>query len=137
MFAFDIALRPGRAEHSRRRPRWTRLSSTQLRTEPVRARELEKAKNQTKANFVYAADGVTKLAQQIGYYNAIDGPATSTTFPAKVDAVTAEDIRNVVRKYFARENRTVGWLVATGGGGHRRPRAGAGDGAALQAGGAQ
>ena len=37
----------------------------ELREKPVSARELEKAKNQTKANFVYAADGVTKLAQQI------------------------------------------------------------------------
>jgi len=115
VFSFDIALRPG-VGHQRAE---TALNEVirRLRGELVSERELTKAKNQTKANFVYSADGVTKLAQQLGYYNSVYKYQYLGTFPERVDAVTAEDLREVVRKYFGRENRTVGWLVASNGNG--------------------
>lgn len=64
-----------------------------LKDDLVAERELTKAKNKTKAQFVYASDGVTKLGQQLGYYQSIIGHDYLRTFPGKVDAVTAGDIR--------------------------------------------
>ncbi len=112
VFAFEVALRPG-VEHQQAE---NALDSVldRLREEPVSEHELQKAKNQTKAHFVYAADGVTKLAQQIGYYHIIHDYDYLHAFPETVDMVTAEDIQRMARTYFTPENRTVGWLVATG-----------------------
>ncbi len=86
----------------------------QLQKEPVSDSELAKAKNQTKANFIYSSDGVTQLAQQLGYYGILDNYRYLDTFPAKVDAVTAGDIQRVMQTYFTKDNRTVGWLIPTG-----------------------
>jgi len=112
-FAFEVALRP-KVEHQKAE---AVLDSEidKLKAEPVGERELTKAKNQTKAQFIYASDGVSKLAQQIGYYGTIYNYEYLRTFPAKVDAVTADDIQRVARTYFTHDNRTVGWLVAKGG----------------------
>lgn len=112
VFAFEIALRPGRAHQEAEDALEALLDD--LRRNPVSERELTKAKNQTKAHFVYAADGVSKLAQQLGYYELLVGHDYLRTFPQRVDAVTPADIQRVVQQYFVRENRTVGWLTATG-----------------------
>ncbi len=85
-----------------------------LQNESVSEAELVKAKNQTKANFIYSNDGVSQLAQQIGYYHVIYDYRYLDTFPAKVDAVTAGDIQRVARTYFVKENHTIGWLIPTG-----------------------
>jgi len=112
-FAFEIALRPGVTHEQGERALDAVIEK--LKAEPVGERELTKAKNQTKAHFVYASDGVSKLGQQIGYYQMVIGYDYLRTFPDRVDGVTAQDIQRVVGRYFTRENRTVGWLAATGG----------------------
>ena len=134
-FAFEVSLRPG-VTHQRVQDVVDGVIAD-LEKKAVGKRELAKAKNQTKAQFVYAADGVTKLGQQLGAYETIipagpaEGPAGRgydylRTFPGRVDAITADDIRRVVRKYLVRDNRTVGWLLATGGeaGGGAAPEGG-------------
>ncbi len=122
VFAFEIALRPG-VEHEEVEKAFDSVLE-ELTEERAAERELQKAKNQTKANFVYATDGVTSLARQIGYYSIIHDPEYLRTFPDRVDEVTSEDIQRVVSKYFVRENRTVGWLIAGEGGGAGAPSGG-------------
>jgi zinc protease len=112
VFAFEVALRPGVAHAEVEKVFGDVIA--RLREEPVDERELLKAKNKTKANFVYSADGVTKLAQQIGYYHLIHSHSYLETFPEQVDAVTPTDIQRVARTYFVDENRTVGELKVTG-----------------------
>ncbi len=112
VFAFEVALRPG-IEHEKVQQVLDEMIQG-LKDEPVSEAELTKAKNKTKANFVYSSDGVTKLAQQIGYYDIIYTHDYLTDFPAKVDAITTDDLQRVLKKYFVRENRTVGWLIPTG-----------------------
>ncbi|MFB3879954.1 MAG: M16 family metallopeptidase [Armatimonadota bacterium] len=112
VFAFQVSMLPG-AEHEKVQQVLDGVIE-RLREEPVSESELTKAKNQTKASFVYSSDGVTQLAQQIGYYHVIDSYRYLETFPAKVDAITAADIQRVMRTYFVKENRTVGWLIPTG-----------------------
>jgi len=123
VFAFEIALRPG-VEHQQAEDALESVLAA-MRDEPVGERELQKAKNKTKANFVYATDGVTKLAQQIGYYHIVHDYEYLSTFPDRVDSVTAEDIQRVARTYFVSENRTVGRLIAADGSGAGAPAAGA------------
>ena len=124
VFAFQVSMLPG-VEHAIVERAFDGVIES-LQNDPVSADDLSKAKNQTKANFVYSSDGVTNLAHQIGYYNTICDYQYLETFPAKVDAVTAQDVQRVVRTYFVKENRTVGWLVPTGEG----EAAGGGDAAA-------
>jgi zinc protease len=111
VFAFEIALRPG-VEHRDVEGAFDAVLD-ELGREAVGERELTKAKNQTKAQFIYSSDGVTELAHRIGYYHIIDSYEYLETFPERVDAVTAEDIQRVARECFDRNNRTVGWLIAT------------------------
>ncbi len=112
VFSFEVAIRPG-VDHEKVEAAFDEIMEA-VKNEPVDERELTKAKNKTKANFVYSGDGVTKLARQIGYYHIIHDHTYLETFPAKVDEVTAEDIRRVARQYFVEDNRTVGWLIPTG-----------------------
>ena len=111
VFAFEVAIRPG-VEHEKVEAAFDTIID-ELQTEIVGERELTKAKNKTKANFIYSADGVTKLAQQIGYYHLIHDHRYLETFSDKVEAVTPDDIQRVAREYFTQENRTVGWLIPT------------------------
>jgi zinc protease len=112
VFAFQVSMLPG-IEHAKVEKVFDEVIE-RLGKDPVSAGDLAKAKKQTKANFVYSADGVTNLAHQIGYYNTICDYQYLETFPAKVDAVTAEQVQRVVSTYFVKDNRTVGWLVPTG-----------------------
>lgn len=115
VFAFEISLRPG-VEHAAVEEAFDSVIA-RVKQEAVGERELTKARNLTKANFIYATDGVSKRAQQLGYYHVVNHYRYLEEFPAKVEGVTAEDVARVARTYFARENRTVGWLVASGEGG--------------------
>lgn len=112
VFLFEAALRP-KVEHAAVERAFDEVIEG-MREELVGELELTKSKNKTKATFVYSADGVTRLAHQIGYYDIIYDHRYLEEFPEKVDAITAEDIRRVAQTYFAEDNRTVGWLVATG-----------------------
>ena len=112
VFAFEVVLRPG-VTHEQVEEAFDGVLE-ELQRETVEQRELDKARNRTVANFVYEADGVTKLARQIGYYHIISGSDYLRRFPERVAAVTAEDIQRVARRYFVPENRTVGRLTASG-----------------------
>jgi len=112
VFSFEIAMLPD-VDHAKAQAAFDEVID-RLRSETVGERELTKAKNKTKANFIYASDGVTNLARQIGYYHTIYDHEYLSTFPSKADAVTAEDIQRVVNTYFRKENRTVGWLIPSG-----------------------
>ncbi len=113
VFAFEVAIRPG-VDHEKVEAAFDEIMEA-FKNETVGERELTKAKNKTKANFVYSGDGVTKLARQIGYYHIIHDHSYLEAFPEKVDEVTADDIQRVARQYFVEDNRTVGWLIPTGG----------------------
>ena len=85
-----------------------------LKKIPVDARELEKAKNQLEATFVFDQDSLFSLGQNLAEYEtASDWSAISNYLPS-IRSVSAEDIRRVASKYFTPQNRTVGTLIATG-----------------------
>jgi zinc protease len=82
-----------------------------LKTTPVGARELEKAKNQLEASFVFDQESIFSLGQNLAEYEiALDWAAIGAYVPS-IRSVTAEEIQRVAAKYFTDRNRTVGTLV--------------------------
>lgn len=86
----------------------------ELRTELVSQNELEKAKNQLEASFVFAQDSNFGQAMRLGLYELTGGWEKMNAYLDGVKKVTAADIRRVVRKYFDPDQRTVGTLIPRG-----------------------
>ncbi len=78
-----------------------------LQKEPVGERELQKVKNQNAANDYRRLQNTFFLMVQIGYTEAKGGWEYLNTAPARLQAVTAQDIQRVANKYFEPKNRSV------------------------------
>jgi len=83
-----------------------------LKFEPVSSRELEKTKNQMKADFIRGLESNSGLARSLSYFEALLGDYRYITGHIKmIEKITPEDIIRVACKYFTSENRTVAELV--------------------------
>jgi zinc protease len=71
-------------------------------------RELKKAVNQTKAQFIYAKDNVSSQAYYLGYFETVASYKLLDTYVDGLKAVTKADIRRVASQYLIPDNRTVG-----------------------------
>jgi zinc protease len=79
-----------------------------MKTLPVDPHDLQKAKNQTRASFIFGQDGVQAKANRLGYFQVVTGTWRNIdTYLDRVNAVTAEDIMRVCTRYFGGDNRTV------------------------------
>lgn len=85
-----------------------------LRTTPVGAEELQKAKNLEQATFVYGQDSIFNEAMMLGLYQMLGDYRMLDRYLERIDKVTAADITRVASKYLVDSNRTVGVLVPTG-----------------------
>ena len=82
-----------------------------LKTTPVGSRELEKAKNQLEATFVFDQESIFSLGQNLAQYEiALDWAAIGAYVPS-IRSVSAQEIQRVASKYFTAKNRTVGILA--------------------------
>jgi zinc protease len=84
-----------------------------VKSELIAERELQKAKNQVEAAFVFAQDSIFGQAMKIGYYEAVGGWRQMDSYLDGIRKVTREDIRRVARQYLAQDRRTVGTLIPT------------------------
>ncbi len=82
-----------------------------LQKEPVGERELEKAKNQLEAEFVYAQDSLFYQAMLLAQYEIAGSWRLVDNYITSVRKVTAQDIMRVAKKFLTPDNRTVGVLV--------------------------
>ena len=87
---------------------------TALRDKPVNATELQKAKNQEQAGFVFGQDSVFNEAMQLGLYQLLGDYKMIDQYMGNIDKVTVADVQRVAAKYLVDTNRTVGVLVPTG-----------------------
>jgi predicted Zn-dependent peptidase len=87
-----------------------------LRKEPVPAEELQKVKNQEKANAYRRLVNPTFVMFQLLLGDAIGDWRQINSYPDKIDAVTAADVQRVAGEYFAKESRTVGIFLRKEGG---------------------
>lgn len=99
-----------------------------LREEPVREHELRRAKNILRARFAFESESQYELASKIGYFEALGRPDYVATYMDRIEAITAEQIQAVSRRFFQPGLRTwaIGKAKATRSGrgaapGKRRP----------------
>ncbi|HET8563866.1 MAG TPA: pitrilysin family protein, partial [Candidatus Binatia bacterium] len=86
-----------------------------IKAEPVSDQELEKAKNQIAAAFVFNQDGVYGQAITIGYFESAAQWQLINGYLDGVKKVSAADILRISRKYLDNDQRTIGTLIPTGG----------------------
>ena len=79
-----------------------------LAREPVPDAELQKVKNQAKANAFRRLSSPFFIALQLMYYDGLGDWKYINTYSDEVDRVTAADLQRVAKAHFTKENRTVG-----------------------------
>ncbi len=82
-----------------------------LQKEPVGDEELQRAKNQIEAAFVFRQDSTYERAATLGRYELAGGWRLRDDYLPKIRAVTAQDVTDVARRYFVREHQTTAILV--------------------------
>jgi predicted Zn-dependent peptidase len=86
-----------------------------LASEPVPDAELQKVKNQAKANAFRRLSSPFFIALQLMYYDGLGDWKYINTYSDEVDRVTAADLQRVARAHFTKENRTVGVFLRKAG----------------------
>ncbi len=82
-----------------------------VQTEPVGDEELQRAKNQIEAAYIFRQDSVYSRASTLGRHELVGGWRLSEEYLPKIRAVTAEDLRRVARQYFVRDHQTTAILI--------------------------
>lgn len=110
-FSLSAQLLPG-VEPARVEREIDRLLN-QLKSGLISERELQKAKNQIEAAFVFAQDSIFGQAMKIGGYEIAGGWRQMNGYLDGIRKVSREDIRRVARQYLDMDRRTVGTLIPT------------------------
>ncbi len=82
-----------------------------VKSELVSDRELQKAKNQIEAAFVFGQDSIFGQAMKIGYYEALGDWRLMDSYLDGIRKVTREEVQRVAQEYLDRDRRTVGVLI--------------------------
>jgi len=82
-----------------------------IRSEPVSDRELQKAKNQLEAAFVFGQDSIFGQAVRIGQYESSAQWQLLNSYLDEIKKLTPGDVLKVAKKYLDPDRRTVGILV--------------------------
>lgn len=82
-----------------------------LQKEPVKDFELQKAKNQLEASFIYGQDSIFYQAMVLAQYEIAESWKRIENYIPSIRKVTPEEIQQVARKYLLPGNRTVGILI--------------------------
>jgi zinc protease len=87
------------------------LEIERLQKKPVGANELQKAKNQLEASFIYGQDSLFYQAMVLAQYEIVGSWKMVDEYVPSIRKVTPEDIQRVAKKYLLPGNRTVGILI--------------------------
>ena len=82
-----------------------------LQREPVGERDLEKAKNQLEAAFVYGQDSLFNQAMLLAQHEITFNWSAIDDYIPSIRKVSAEDIQRVAKRYLTPDNRTIGILI--------------------------
>ena len=86
-----------------------------LRQVPVPEQELQKVKNQMKADFIRHLNSNNGLASMLSYYEVLTGDYRYLTSHINIiDKITPAEIMMTAQKYLKKENKTVATLVSKG-----------------------
>lgn len=82
-----------------------------LQAEPPLEREVQKARNQAEASFIMGQDSIFFQGEILGMYEMTGGWRLKDTYLDEVKKVTPAEVQEVAKKYFTKENSTVGILI--------------------------
>lgn len=82
-----------------------------LENEPIPAEELQKVKNQAKANAYRRLSSTFFIFYQLMLYDGLGDWKYVNTYADEIDAVTAADLQRAAKQYLTKENRTVGTFL--------------------------
>jgi zinc protease len=82
-----------------------------VKAEPVPAEELERAKNQVEASFIWRQDSVHSRATSLARFELVGSWRLLERFVPAVRAVTAADIQRVARAYFPTDRKNAAILL--------------------------
>ncbi|MBI2202882.1 MAG: insulinase family protein [Candidatus Rokubacteria bacterium] len=82
-----------------------------VKTAPVTATELERARNQIEAAFVFQEDSVHRRASLLARFELTGGYRTKDEYLRNLRAVTPADITRVAQAYFLPHKKNVGVLI--------------------------
>lgn len=82
-----------------------------VRQNGITADELARAKSQIRAQNAFARDGTYSMASKINEAIAAGDWKYYTELPAKIEAVTLEDVQRVARRYLDEDWRTTGYFI--------------------------
>ncbi|MCH6544384.1 MAG: insulinase family protein [Deltaproteobacteria bacterium] len=85
----------------------------QIKSKPVGARELQKAKNQVEADTIFRQDSIFGQGMRIGRYEISVGRHLMDRYLEEIRKLTAADLLRVARTYLDQDRRTVGTLIPT------------------------
>lgn len=83
---------------------------------PIADGEFEKVLKQTRAQYVYAEDGVGNHGYRLGMLDVVASWEMYDSFLENLERVTKADVQRVASKYLAETNRTIGWFIPTNSG---------------------
>ncbi|MGB8656438.1 MAG: pitrilysin family protein [Candidatus Zixiibacteriota bacterium] len=110
LFYVMVIMQPGRTAEDGQKTLFEQIDK--LKNEPVDPKELQKAKNQLESEFIFGLQSVSDKGEEIGYYQTILNDYSRLFSEAnKYQAVTAEDVMRVAKKYFDPNNRNLVVLV--------------------------
>jgi zinc protease len=85
-----------------------------MKSEPISADELQKAKNQMESDFINGLQSNEGRASEVGSYQIdTDDYNNIYKYPDKIQAVTADEVMRVAAKYLNENQRTVINLIPT------------------------
>jgi zinc protease len=80
---------------------------------PPTQEEIERAKNQIEASFIFAQDSIFYQANLLGKYQTLGNWKDLNAFLPGIRAVQSSDLLRVYQTYFKGRNKTVGILIPT------------------------
>jgi zinc protease len=112
LFYCYVVVQPGHTVEEAEQAVYRELE--RLQTEPVTEQELQRAKNQVEASYIFGLDSNFRQAMLLGQSETVGaGWRHVEAFLEKIRGVSAEDVRRVARRYFLEDTRTVGILIPT------------------------
>ena len=81
-----------------------------VREEGITDVELNRAKRQLRARMVFEADSVTNIAHQLGFFETVSCLQAYLKMPARIAAITLDDVARVAHTYLVQSNRTIAWF---------------------------
>src|SRR5581483_616216 len=111
LFQVSATARPGVALERIERAIFDELDK--IANKPITDAEFEKVLKQTRAQYVYAEDGVANHGYRLGMLDVVASWQMYDSFLSNLEQVTKDDVQRVAKKYLAETNRTVGWFIPT------------------------